>query len=384
MDVAAQWAGGILNVDLQAVAKNYRTLCQVIQRPDQTSGPHPICAAAVKADAYGLDASLVAPVLEDAGCRHFFVAHLAEGVALRPSVKNPQSSILVLHGPPPGTARDLHEAGLVPVINSMEQLAEWRALGRVLERRLPAVLQVDSGMARFGMNAGEVAKIAADPALLDGIRTMLVMSHLACADTPEVSSNQAQLEAFRHLSASLPDAPRSLAASSGIFLGPDWHFDLVRPGAALYGVNPTPGKPSPVSPVIRLQARVIQTRAVPTGQAVGYGGGFVARRPSRIALLGIGYGDGFLRSISNQGTAILPSQPDVPLPVIGRVSMDSLAVDITDLEDGRVRAGELIDLIGPYNTLDAAATAAGTIGYEFLTDLGRRYHRTYTRNDPLA
>lgn len=381
MNVAAQWAGGILNIDLQAVAENYRTLCQVIRRPGPLSAPHPLCAAAVKADAYGLDASLVAPVLEEAGCRHFFVAHLAEGVALRPSVKNPESSIFVLHGPPPGTARDLLEAGLVPVINSMEQLTEWRALSHELGRRLPAVLQVDSGMARFGMNAEEVAKIAADSTLLDGIETVLVMSHLACADTPEVRSNRAQLEEFQRLSAMLPKAPRSLAASSGIFLGPDWHFDLVRPGAALYGVNPTPGKPNPVKPVIRLQARVIQTRSIPEGQAVGYGGGFIAPRPSRIALLGIGYGDGFLRSISGHGAAILPSQPDVPLPVIGRVSMDSLAVDVTDLPEGSVRAGDLIDLIGPHNPLDAAAMAAGTIGYEFLTDLGRRYHRTYTKNE---
>ncbi|WP_291366050.1 alanine racemase [Acetobacter sp. UBA5411] len=381
MGVAAQWAGGILNIDLQAIAENYRTLCQTIRQPDALSASHPLCAAAVKADAYGLDASLVAPVLEDAGCRHFFVAHLAEGVALKPSVKNPESLIFVLHGPPPGTARDLLEAGLVPVINSMEQLTEWRALSHELERRLPAVLQVDSGMARFGMNADEVSKIAADPTLLDGIETVLVMSHLACADTPEVRSNRAQLEEFQRLSALLPKVPRSLAASSGIFLGPDWHFDLVRPGAALYGVNPTPGKPNPVKPVIRLQARVIQTRSIPEGQAVGYGGYFIAPRPSRIALLGIGYGDGFLRSISGRGTAILPSQPDIPLPVIGRVSMDSLAVDVTDLPEGSVRSGDLIDLIGPHNTLDAAATAAGTIGYEFLTDLGRRYHRTYTRNE---
>lgn len=377
MDVAAQWAGGVLTINLGAIAANYRLLTQIVRQADGESHAA-VCAAAIKADAYGLGASLVAPVLERAGCRDFFVAHLAEGLAIRPAIRDDASSVFVLHGPPPGTARDFHEAGLTPVLNSMEQIAEWRALAKALGHPLAAVLQVDSGMARFGMTAMEVEKLTADPSLLDGISTVLVMSHLACADTPEVASNHSQLAEFRRLSALLPAAKRSLAASSGIFLGPDWHFDLVRPGAALYGVNPTPGRPSPVRSVVRLQARVIQTRTVPKGQAVGYGGYFIAPRESRIALLGIGYGDGFLRSVSNRGTAILPRRSDRPLPVIGRVSMDSLAIDVTDLGDDTVSAGDLIDLIGPHNPLDEVASAAGTIGYELLTDLGGRYHRIYT------
>lgn len=377
MGVAAQWAGGILTVDLGAIAENYRFLTDLVRQADPSGTRRPVCAAAVKADAYGLGAASVVPVLERAGCRHFFVAHLAEGVAVRPLLADAESRVFVLHGPPPGTAGDMLEAGLTPVLNSMEQVAAWRGLAQTAGRPLEAVLQVDSGMARFGLTADEAALLVADPALLDGIETVLVMSHLACADTPAAAGNALQLATFSRLAAALPAAPRSLAASSGIFLGADWHFNLVRPGAALYGVNPTPGRVNPMKPVIRLQARVIQTRTVPAGQAVGYGGLFVARRQTRLALLGVGYGDGFLRSVSGSGIAILPSRPGIPLPVVGRVSMDSLAVDVTDLGDDAPLSGDLVDLIGPYNSLDQIAEAAGTIGYEFLTDLGRRYHKIY-------
>ena len=376
MDVAAQGAGGVLTIDLGALAGNYRLLTQKVREADK-EGRAPVCAAAVKADAYGLDALRVAPVLEREGCRHFFVAHLAEGLALCRAIKESDSSIFVLHGPPPGTASVFVEAGLVPVLNSMEQIAEWRGLAKAAGRPLDAVLQVDSGMARFGLTAAETEQLAGDPSLLEGVRTVLVMSHLACADTPEAPTNLNQLETFRRLSALLPEAPRSLAASSGIFLGSDWHFNLVRPGAALYGINPIPTEPNPMSAVIRLQARVIQTRTVSKGQAVGYGGYFVAPCESRIALLGIGYGDGFLRCVSNRGTAILPSHPERPLPIIGRVSMDSLAIDVTGLGQAAPQAGDLVDLIGPHNSLDDIAAVAGTIGYEFLTDLGHRYHRVY-------
>ncbi|NHN89954.1 alanine racemase [Acetobacter conturbans] len=377
MDVAAQWAGGALTIDLGAIAANYRQLTRTLTQ----NGAKTLCAAAIKADAYGLGASRVAPVLEQAGCRHFFVAHLSEGAALR-SIISRDIPIFVLHGPPPGTSEDLLEAGLTPVLNSPEQLEEWQTLARKRERRLPAAIQLDSGMARFGLTAETITALADNPDSYAGIDPMLVMSHLACADTPESPANVAQLEAFRRLSALLPEAPRSLSASSGIFLGPDWHFDLVRPGAALYGINPTPGQPNPMTPVVRLQARVIQTRTIPEGQSVGYGALFTAHRPTRVALLGIGYGDGFHRSTSNRGRAVLSSHPDVHLPIIGRVSMDSLAIDITDLGEIPVPPGTALDLIGPHNTLEDAADAAGTIGYEILTDLGGRYHRSYVSYQP--
>ncbi|GEN63818.1 alanine racemase [Acetobacter oeni] len=372
MDVAAQWAGGALTIDLSAIAANYRLLSGIVAR----NGAKTVCGAAIKADAYGLGADRVAPVLERAGCRHFFVAHLSEGASIRDTISR-DIPVFVLHGPPPGTSGDLLEAGLTPVLNSPEQLEEWRALAARRGKALPAAIQLDSGMARFGLTAETLEALADDSDSYAGIDPVLVMSHLACADVPGHPANRDQLVAFRRLSALLPRAPRSLAASSGIFLGSDWYFDLVRPGAALYGINPCPGRPGPMRPVVRLQARVIQTRSIPEGQSVGYGALFTASRPTRVALLGIGYGDGFHRSASSRGRAVLPSHPDVRLPIIGRVSMDSLAVDITDLGDIPVPPGTALDLIGPHNTLEEAAEAAGTIGYELLTDLGGRYHRSY-------
>jgi alanine racemase len=369
----AAWAGGVLTIDLGAVAANYRLLRDRV-------GPRTICGAAVKADAYGLGAARIVPVLSDAGCRTFFVAHLAEGAAIRPLL-GPDSTIFVLNGAMPGTEAELHRTGLVPVLNSLEQIARWRDLARQAGTALPAALQVDSGMSRFGLSDEDVDALAtqedsrAGP--LAGITPLLVMSHLACADEPAHPANHAQRAAFLRLRARLPAVPGSLAASSGLFMGSDWHFDMVRPGAALYGINPTPGRPNPMRPVVRLQARIIQTRWIGPGTAVGYGAAFIADRPSRIATLGVGYGDGFPRAAGGHGHAILPERPEVRLPVIGRISMDCLAIDVTDVGDAPLAAGTALDLIGPHHSIESAAEAAGTIAYELLTGLGARYHRLY-------
>ncbi|MFS3135771.1 alanine racemase [Gluconacetobacter sacchari] len=365
----AAWAGGILTIDLSALAANYRTLRDRV-------GPAVTCAAAVKADAYGLGAARVVPVLHRAGCRTFFVAHLAEGAAIRPLL-GPDSTVLVLNGAMPGTEGALHAAGLVPVLNSLEQIARWRTLAHQAGTTLPAALQIDSGMSRFGLSEDDVDTLLAEDAPLAGIAPRLVMSHLACADEPAHPANHAQRTVFQRLRARLPSLPASLAASSGLFLGPDWHFDMVRPGAALYGINPTPGLSNPMQPVVRLQARIIQTRRIGPGTAVGYGAGFIADRPSHIATLGVGYGDGFPRAIGGHGHAVLPDRPDILLPIVGRISMDCLAVDLTALGDSPPAAGTALDLIGPHHPLEDAATAAGTIGYELLTGLGTRYHRRY-------
>ncbi|MBM9400595.1 alanine racemase [Gluconacetobacter azotocaptans] len=374
-DPPAAWAGGLLTVDLGAVAANYRLLRDRV-------GPGTTCAAAVKANAYGLGAERIVPVLAAAGCRVFFVAHLAEGAAIRPLL-GADSTLFVLNGAMPGTEADLHGLGLVPVLNSVEQVARWQDLARRLETPLPAALQVDSGMSRFGLSGGDVDMLMARPAPLAGITPLLVMSHLACADDPAHPANQAQRTAFLRLRRRLPHAPASLAASSGLFLGPDWQFDMVRPGAALYGINPTPDHPNPMRPVVRLQARVVQTRWIGPGTAVGYGAAFIAHRPSHIATLAVGYGDGFPRALGGRGIAILPSRPAVKLPVIGRISMDCLAVDVTDLGEAPLEAGTALDLIGPHNPLDPAAAAAGTIGYELLTGLGARYHRVHVGDDAV-
>lgn len=338
-------AGALLTVDLAALRANYRLL-------RETTGPA-ACAAVVKADGYGLGAVYVAQALQREGCQDFFVAHLQEAVALRAVLSQP-ARIMVLHGPTPGAEPDFVAHAITPVLNAPEQLSRWAEIGR------PAWLQFDTGMTRFGLDPGEV---------LSALPLCGVMSHLACADTPAHPANAMQLRLFRDIAARFPGLPASLAASSGIFLGAAWHFDLVRPGAALYGVNPQPGQLNPMQPVVRLQGRVMQTRAVPAGTAIGYGLTRSTTRASRLATVAVGYADGFLRS--SAGTAFWHG---VRLPIMGRVSMDSIVLDVTDAS---LPPDALVDLIGPDHDVDAAADAAGTIGYEILTSLGSRYARHY-------
>ncbi|MGB3390354.1 MAG: alanine racemase [Pseudaminobacter sp.] len=356
-------AGAILTVDLDAVRANYRLLKQRLGSVR--------CAGVVKADAYGLGALEVAQVLAGEGCDTFFVAHVREGVVLRQAL-GPRPEVYVLNGTPPGAEMACATAGLTTVVNSLEQLAAWRATARVLGRALPAALQVDSGMSRLGLEPEEVDRIAADKSLLDGIDVRLVMSHLACADEPEHPANVAQKEAFDLLRAQLPDAPASLANSSGIFLGPDYHYDLARPGAALYGINPTPSRPNPMRPVVHLAAKVIQTRRLPASVGVGYGHTFRTQKPLRAATISLGYADGWHRR-----AAAGAYFGEVRLPFIGRVSMDSIIIDISALPEGALAAGDLVEIIGPHQPVDVVAGHAGTIGYEVLTDLGHRFHRIY-------
>jgi alanine racemase len=357
--------GGILTVDLAAVAANYRSL---VARVGSAA-----CAAVVKADAYGLGAERVAPALAAAGCRDFFVAHVDEGIALR-AILGAGARIAVLHGAPAGTEAAFIEDDLIPVLNDGGQIRAWRAQARRAQRRLPAILQVDTGMARFGFGHRELQRIADETGALDGIDLRLVMSHLACADDPGSAANPEQLCAFVSTRRLFPGIAGSLAASSGIFLGAPYHADLVRPGAALYGIAPRPGDPNPMRPVVRLQGQVMQVRSVAGGTPIGYGHTGALAREGRLATIGVGYADGFPRSASGRGEAWHRGHR---LPVVGRVSMDSIILDASDIPPGGLEPGSLVDLIGPEHDLDAVARAAGTIGYEVLTRLGHRFHRIY-------
>jgi len=358
-------AGALLTIDLDAIRANYRLL------REKLGGT--ACAAVVKADAYGLGADRVAPALAADGCTNFFVAHLDEAIALHPHVPA-EADIFVLHGSPSGVEADFVAHRVIPVLNSLEQVDAWTGLARSLGRRLPAVLQVDTGMSRLGLSSRELDTVAADPDRLDGIDLRYVMSHLACAEQQSHELNSRQLANFRAARALLPTAAASFSNSSGIFLSPDFHFDLARPGAALYGVAPVVGQPNPLHSVVRLQARVIQVREVEAGARIGYGGTWTAPGPRRIATVSAGYADGYLRSLGNRAKAW---RYGTALPVVGVVSMDTITLDVTDLPGHGLEPGHLVDLIGEHNPVDALAEAAGTIGYEILTSLGGRYFRTY-------
>lgn len=359
-------SGAILTVDLDAVRANYRLL-RALAAPAA-------CSAVLKSDAYGLGAIPIAAALYDEGCRHFFVAHLDEGIALRRHVA-PDAAVIVLHGPPVGTDAEFTANGLTPVLNSTQQVAGWRAHAKALGQTLGALIQVDSGMSRMGMEPAEVDAWLADPHFLDGIELQYLMSHLACAEQPDNPMNAMQLERFKAIRARVPACRASFANSSATFLPKAYHFDLVRPGAALYGIAPIAGAANPMRPVVRLQGKVLQTRTIERGDHVGYSRRYTASETRRVATVSVGYADGWLRSMSNNGVAVVDG---VRVPQIGAISMDSITLDVSAIARERVAAGSLVDLICAEHPVDAVAGLANTIGYEVLTNLGRRYYREYT------
>lgn len=358
-------SGAILTVDLDAIRANYRLL--------RTRAGTAACSAVLKSDAYGLGAAQVAAALHQEGCRHFFVAHLDEGITLRPQLA-PDADIFVLHGPPPKTEVEFIAHGLIPVLNSLQQVEGWRGHAKALQRALPAIIQVDSGMSRMGLAPLDVDAWLADPHFLDGIALRYLMSHLACADQPENPMNALQLERFRAIRARLPHCPASFANSSGIFLPSDYHFDLVRPGAALYGIAPNTSGSNPMQAVVRLQGKVLQTRTISRGDHVGYSLRYTASETRQVATVSVGYADGWLRSMSNLGVAIVDG---IRVPQIGAISMDTITLDVSALPAERVAPGSLVDLICPEHPVDAVARLANTIGYEVLTNLGPRFYREY-------
>jgi alanine racemase len=344
--------GAVLEIDLEAIAANWRAL-----RARAAPG---VCAAVVKADAYGLGAAEVAPVLAAAGCRLFFVATLDEAIALR-RVLAEACEVAVFNGPVMGSAAEMAALGLIPVLNNPGQIAEWREAAVC---SAPALLHVDTGMARLGLTVREFDDFADRQSARDGIRWRGLISHLACADEPADPMNELQRARFVAASERFSRVPASLAASSGIFLGPAFHFDFVRPGAALYGVNPQPAAPSPMRPVVRLNARILQIREVEEGQTVGYGAAHKMAQAGRLATVAVGYADGLLRSLSHRGCGFIDGQR---VPLVGRISIHL----------AKAQPGAFIELLGEQYGVDDAAADAGTIGYEILTALGPRYHRIY-------
>jgi alanine racemase len=365
---AAPETAGMLTVDLAAIVANWQALARQLVTVE--------CAAVVKANAYGLGLKPVAAALAKAGCRTFFVADIAEARIVRSQARG--ATIYVLHGFTPDWGEALIGLKAQPVINSATELAEWDAFASARSWHGGAALHVDTGMNRLGITVEEAVALA-PRVQTENHGISLLLSHLACADIPEHPLNERQLRLFRELRMLYPGTPASLANSSGIFLGHAAHFDLARPGAALYGVNPTPGRPNPMKVVVELSGRILQIRMVPRDQTVGYGATWTARRNTRVAVVALGYADGLLRagSASNErtgGSAIVAGKS---CPIVGRISMDLVCVNITDLPDGAVRRGDFATLIGGELTVDDVAAAADTIGYEVLTRLGPRCHLTY-------
>jgi alanine racemase len=377
MSEGADFQAARLTVRLGAIAANYRTYRRL-------TGPKAV-AAVVKADAYGLGADRVAPALAEAGCDSFFVARLEEAVALRALA--PRARIFLLDGAPADAVPALITHRLTPVLNSLAQIAAWSAAAQASHSALDAVVHVDTGMNRLGLPPDELSILAAESGKrLAGLNLVLVMSHLACADQPSNPMNAQQLARFREALAMLPPAPASLAASHGAMLGPDYHFDLVRPGVALYGANPqapegahpkgpegTVGSvPNLMQTVAVLSAKVLQLRRIDSGESVGYAATYRPKRPTMLATIALGYADGYPRALSNTGVAVIAG---ARAPIVGRVSMDLITLDVTDLP-APPAIGDEVELLGDSVSLGEVAQSAGTNEYEILTWL-RRVPKVY-------
>jgi alanine racemase len=323
----------------------------------------------VKADAYGVGAREVTRALARAGCDTFFVARPAEGVALRPLV--PDARIFVLDGVPSATATVLRAHRLIPVLNSLDQMALWQAAAPGAD----AALHVDTGMSRLGLPPDELAVLVREHRTrLSGLNLCLILSHLARADESDAAMNRLQLARFREALARLPPAPASLSASAGILLGRDYHFDLVRPGLALYGGNPLAGQENPFATVVRLEGRILQRRCVDKGESVGYGASFRVEGPMVLATVALGYADGLMRTLGNRGTAAIAGRR---VPFVGRVSMDAVTLDVTAVPDALRQPGAMVEFLGDTISLEELAAASGPANYEILTALSRRAARHY-------
>lgn len=346
-----------LRIDLDALARNYRMLRERAAPAE--------CAAVVKADAYGLGVERVVRRLLREECRHFFVATVAEARELRAIASSVE--IGVFEGALVGSVDMLVGLRARPVLNTLDQVERWRGRGR-------ALLHLDTGMNRLGLSAGDVAALVVRRDVVADLELDFVITHLACADDAAHPLNAEQLARFEQLRSRLPPAPTSIGNSAGTLLDAAHRGDLARPGIALYGGNPFSDRANPMEPVVTLTAPVLQLRDLGEPATVGYGATYAARPPARIAVVGIGYADGYPRSLSNCGTAAVHGRR---VPVVGRVSMDLITVDVGSLGRDHVRVGDAVELIGPTVGVDEVAAAAGTISYEILTGMGRRLARTY-------
>ncbi len=365
-------ATSLLTIDLAALRANYATLRGHAKDSE--------CAAVIKADAYGTGAEQAVRALLREGCKTYFAATFAEAEIIRAAAR--EATIYVLDGFFAGSGPAFAEKAIRPVLSSLPEIEDWAAFCRERGQPLPAAIQLDTGMNRLGLPRSEIEQLAAAPELLASFAPALLMSHLACADEPGHPLNETQLKSFEGYRAMLPAGPASFANSAGIFLGTRYHFDLVRPGFALYGGKAAEGR-KPLRQVVRLEARIVQVHDASAGTSVGYGAAHVLSRPTRIATLSIGYADGIFRVLgARDGKPGFAAYIDGhAAPALGRVSMDLITLDVTDVPDGLAHRGAWIEILGAHVSIDELAAQAGTIGYEMLTSLSRRAQRIYTGSE---
>ena len=361
-----------LDVDLEAINHNYRLTQSILD-------PHCAIAGMVKADAYGLGMNAVAATLWDQGCRHFFVAFIEEGMNLRAVL--PQASIYILSGVLPYTEDIFLKDRLTPVLVDRGQLERWQACAQQQSMILPAVLHIDTGMSRNGLTYRDVKDLANDPTAYEGLRLEYVMSHLASSENPDTDQNHGQRILFDQIRNILPPVKASLSNSSGLLLGRNYHYDLVRPGIGLLGYARPYPHASQVRPAVKAMARVVQRHDSVEGQTIGYNATYRCVRPSKLATLGIGYRDGFFWNLSSQGVVWFENYQ---APVVGRVSMDFVVVDVTEIPEALVYVGAWATLFDTYEKAQYLSKQAGSFHYELLTSLGSRYYRRYLRGKDIA
>jgi len=363
--------GGRLTIDLNAIAANWCALKSRLKDGAE-------CAATIKADAYGTGQDATGRRLYDEGCRTFFVAVPAEAVKLRQTLPQ-DTTIYVLDGVFKGTASILADHSLRPVLGSREEVLEWAAFCKAHGRFFPAAVHLDTGIHRLGLNKDEFNQAMHDPDIIGPFTPSLIMSHLACGAEPDHPMNRQQLEMFSQVTAPFSQIPRSLANSAGVLMGPDFHFDLARPGISLYGGKAIDTEPNQMRPVAKVEARIMIVRDVPQGDTIGYGAKQTAKRPLRNAVVAAGYADGMLRRAgsSDDRPGAFAMIGGYKAPILGRISMDMITLDVTDIPEDLVQRGALVEMMGPNVAAADLAAYAETIDYEYFTSLGRRFERVY-------
>ncbi|MDG1272991.1 MAG: alanine racemase [Alphaproteobacteria bacterium] len=359
-------ANSFLEINIDLIVDNYRLLKKELRGAE--------CAATLKADAYGIGSAQVAKALVKTGCRTFFVATIDEGIELRAHLPSEKVNIAVLGGLLARCEYVFEENNLIPVLNNLEQLRQWKTFNVGKDRKSPSMVHIDTGMNRLGLTSKEFEYVIDNPFELEGVEAKLLLSHLACADQPGHEMNQKQLYIFMNARNKMSNMRFSLSNSGGIFLGQTYHFDMARPGIALYGSHPDSTIFNPLNQVIKLYGRVLQIRDAKTGSTVGYSASHLLKKKTLVATVGLGYADGYIRSLGGNSYAFFKG---AKLPIIGPISMDYITVDISNIKTDMIKIGDLIEFIGDNFTLDDIAKVANTVPHEILSNLGKRHQRSY-------